>query len=159
MTGFTDQDDENKENLHLTSSTVTTTPLSKKSSSVPVSMDDSGHHHEGSVSKKRKLFSQSLDETNCQPLYSNILTEHPIYSNLPPSYVTPPGPGANKKDPPPYKTPSPQPLYANMPSVTSHQPITEALYANLGTTVAASPKPSASMDDTLFKVRVDSYHF
>ena len=66
------------------------------------------------ASKKRKLFSQSLDETiskdqsESQPLYSNLplpLSSQPLYSNLPPQvpppcYVTPPG-----RKPPPYSSP------------------------------------------------------
>ena len=58
----------------------------QKSCSVPASLDES--EQSGSASKKRKLFSQSLDETvrpgeagREQPLYCNL---QPLYSNLPP---------------------------------------------------------------------------
>ena len=89
VSGFSD--DSYKENILMTNSTPTT-PLSKKSSSVPAGIDEAGshHHHQGSASKKRKLFTQSLDETvsdsysNNQPLYSNIQSQ-PIYSNLQPN--------------------------------------------------------------------------
>ena len=89
VSGFSD--DNYKENILMTNSTPTT-PLSKKSSSVPAGIDEAGshHHHQGSASKKRKLFTQSLDETvsdsysNNQPLYSNIQSQ-PIYSNLQPN--------------------------------------------------------------------------
>ena len=89
VSGFSD--DSYKENILMTNSTPTT-PLSKKSSSVPAGMDEAGsqHQHQGSASKKRKLFTQSLDETvsdsysNNQPLYSNIQNQ-PIYGNLQPN--------------------------------------------------------------------------
>ena len=132
-----------------------------QSSSVPASLDES--EESGSASKKRKLFSQSLDETiskdksdNLQPLYGNLpLPSQPIYSNLPqvppPCYVTPPG-----RKPPPYSSPSPsptsQPLYANM---AQSQP----LYANLARSLSTPPSPPTpptpsrtKSDDSVFKV-------
>ena len=134
-----------------------------QSSSVPASLDES--QESGSASKKRKLFSQSLDETiskdqsENQPLYSNLplpLSSQPLYSNLPPQvpppcYVTPPG-----RKPPPYSSPSPsptsQPLYANL---AQSQP----LYANLARSLSTPPSPPtpttpsrSKSDDSLFKV-------
>ena len=74
-------------------------PFVPQSSSVPASLDES--EEKGSASKKRKLFSQSLDESlskeqtdHLQPLYSNLplpLTSQPLYSNLPPQAPPPPG--------------------------------------------------------------------
>ena len=134
-----------------------------QSSSVPASLDES--EESGSASKKRKLFSQSLDETiskdktdNLQPLYGNLplpFPSQPLYSNLPPvpppCYVTPPG-----RKPPPYSSPSPsptsQPLYANL---AQSQP----LYANLARSLSTPPSPPTpttpsrtKSDDSLFKV-------
>ena len=50
-----------------TPTSTTATPLAKKSSSVPSGLDSPGpgsHHHQGSASKKRKLFTQSLGQDN-----------------------------------------------------------------------------------------------
>ena len=69
VSGFTEMTDSNKENVVTlnTSSSAgagagVVTP--KKSSSVPLGMDGAGqgpvHQHQGSASKKRKLFTQSL---------------------------------------------------------------------------------------------------
>ena len=64
VSGFTEMTgDSNKENVvSLSNSGAGVTP--KKSSSVPLGMDGAGqgpaHQHQGSSSKKRKLFTQSL---------------------------------------------------------------------------------------------------
>ena len=67
FSGFTETTDSNKENVVVTLNSSVggagagVTP--KKSSSVPLGMDGAGqpgHQHQGSSSKKRKLFTQSL---------------------------------------------------------------------------------------------------
>ena len=66
VSGFTETTDSNKENVVVTLNTpgagAGVTP--KKSSSVPLGMESAGqgpaHQHQGSSSKKRKLFTQSL---------------------------------------------------------------------------------------------------
>ena len=144
VSGFSEES--YKENVQLTNtSSAPSTPLSKKSCSVPASLDESDQS--GSASKKRKLFSQSLDETaskgvrDSEPLYSNLPTtpSQPLYSNLPPPcYVTPPG-----RLPPPYSTPS------SSPSKVDSQP----LYVNLTRSLSTPPTPSrTSNDDSVFKV-------
>ena len=45
-----------------TPTSTTATPLAKKSSSVPSGLDSPQHGQQGSASKKRKLFTQSLGE-------------------------------------------------------------------------------------------------
>ena len=47
-----------------TPTSTTATPLAKKSSSVPSGLDSPQHGHQGSASKKRKLFTQSLGQDN-----------------------------------------------------------------------------------------------
>ena len=47
-----------------TPTSTTATPLAKKSSSVPSGLDSPQHQQQGSASKKRKLFTQSLGEDN-----------------------------------------------------------------------------------------------
>ena len=67
VSGFTEMTDSNKENvvtLNTSSSAGAGVVTPKKSSSVPLGMDGAGqgpvHQHQGSASKKRKLFTQSL---------------------------------------------------------------------------------------------------
>ncbi len=65
VSGFTETTDSNKENVVVTlnSSGAGAGVTPKKSSSVPLGMDGAGqpgHQHQGSSSKKRKLFTQSL---------------------------------------------------------------------------------------------------
>ena len=47
-----------------TPTSTTATPLAKKSSSVPSGLDSPQHQQQGSASKKRKLFTQSLGQDN-----------------------------------------------------------------------------------------------
>ena len=47
-----------------TPTSTTATPLAKKSSSVPSGLDSPQHGQQGSASKKRKLFTQSLGQDN-----------------------------------------------------------------------------------------------
>ena len=49
-----------------TPTSTTATPLAKKSSSVPSGLDSPQHQQQGSASKKRKLFTQSLGQDNMQ---------------------------------------------------------------------------------------------
>jgi len=140
ISGFVDHDEENKENHPNITNITVTTPLSKKSSSVPVKLDESGgvvgHHHDGSVSKKRKLFTQSLDET-----VSNN-QQQPIYSNLS-SCIS----DQHTRDPPPYSSPASSPVYANLQSSSNISTTDQPLYANLD-----QSSTQAVLDDAVFKV-------
>ena len=64
VSGFTETTDSNKENVVVTLNTSGAGVTPKKSSSVPLGMESAGqgpaHQHQGSSSKKRKLFTQSL---------------------------------------------------------------------------------------------------
>ena len=81
VTGFTELGD-NKENqescVRVRVSGAAVTP--KKSSSVPLALDEAGagpvHKHQGSASKKRKLFTQSLGINYTCVLFMILHTVH-----------------------------------------------------------------------------------
>ena len=61
-----------------TPTSTTATPLAKKSSSVPSGLDSPQHQQQGSASKKRKLFTQSLgqDNTTSNPAIFTIISDY-----------------------------------------------------------------------------------